>query len=499
MHDVPGGATPMSAGPGAPTQLIPGTFRPGSAARTITPSTAGYAIAPQAAPWTTVADYPIPVFDNAMAAGDGGAVYSVGGVSSNGAVLARAYSYDPDAAAWTRLPDMQVGREAPHAAVLDGKLYVAGGWQDDGSATPSMEVYDPATGTWSTGPSMPTGIAGGAVAVLDNRMFVVGGCTDSITCDTAAVEAFDPVADRWEPVAAYPQPVSAEGCGAIAGKLYCAGGYSDAAGGIRDGYVYDPATNHWSQTAGMPYGDQFSAAYSAADGRLLMVGGVIRNGGLITNQGWAYDPASNTWSSLPNANTVAWRAAGACGFYKVGGIGLTALASAEMLPGYGDCASAADVSWLTFSPSGGQVLQPGAQVTITVKLSTATLTQPGVYQAALSLSEDTPYPFTTVPITMTVDPPGSWGRLTGTITGTTCTGATVPLAGATVSVTGHRQTFTLKTASDGSYQLWLDAANSPLDLVAGKDGWAPNGASNVRLAKGKTTTADISLSPSPPC
>jgi N-acetylneuraminic acid mutarotase len=499
MHDVPGGATPMSVGPGAPTQLIRGTFKAGPAARTVTPSTANYAISPQAAPWATVADYPIAVVDNAMAAGDGGAIYSAGGFSNNGAILARAYRYDPDAAAWTRLPDMSVTRDYPQAAFLDGKLYVAGGFATDTDLTASMEVYDPATNTWSDGPDMPTAVAAAGVAVLDDRMYVVGGCVGANNCGTDTVQVFDPVTSKWQTAASYPKPVNLEGCGSISGRLYCAGGTSDRYGPSRDGWAYDPATDHWSQIAGMPDGNQFAAAYSAADGRLLMVGGVIDGGGLITNQGWAYDPASNTWSSLPNANTVAWRAAGACGFYKVGGAGLTALANAEILPGYSDCATAADVSWLTFAPSDGQLLQPGAQVTITVTLSTAPLTQPGVYQAALSLSEDTPYPYSTVPITMTVDPPGSWGKLAGTITGTTCTGATVPLAGAAVSITGQRQTFTLKTAADGTYQLWLDATNSPLDIVASKDGWAPSGASNVRLAKGKTTTADITLSPSPPC
>jgi hypothetical protein len=68
-----------------------------------------------------------------------------------------------------------------------------------------------------------------------------------------------------------------------------------------------------------------------------------------------------------------------------------------------------------------------------------------------------------------------------------------------VCVTGRQQAFTLKTAADGTYALWLDNGNAPLGIVAGKDGWTPTGASDVRLAKGKTTTVDFALQPSPPC
>ena len=404
--------------------------------------------------------------------------------------------------AWTRLADMPAGRDYPQAAFLDGKLYVAGGWDtSDSGLTDTMEVYDPATDTWSAGPKLPTAVAAAGVAVLDNRMYVIGGCPSFNNCGTAAVQVYDPALDRWEQAASYPQPVSFEGCGAIAGKLYCAGGTGDQTGATRNGYVYDPGTDTWSPIAGLPAGDQWAAASTAAGGKLLLVGGVIDGSSLITNQGWAYDPVANAWSQLPNANTIAWRAAGACGFYKVGGAGLVpALSNAEMLPGYGDCATAGTVSWLAVKPAQATTLAPGATLTATVSLDASRgIDQPGTYYAGLSLSEDTPYPFTSIPVTMTVNPPSSWGKLAGTVSGVTCAGATIALGGATISVTGTTQTFTLKTDAAGSYQLWLDVANNPLSLVVGKNGWAPTGRSRVKLVKGKTTTVDFTLQPVPAC
>jgi N-acetylneuraminic acid mutarotase len=433
---------------------------------------------------------------------DGGVLYSAAGVSSDGqsytAPLTRLYRYDPDTGAWTRRADMTLGRDYPQAAFLDGKLYVAGGWLANGDVSATTEVYDPATDTWTFGPDMPTGVAAAAVAVLDNRMYVVGGCTTD-ACGTTTVQVYDPAGTGWETAAAYPEPVSFEGCGTITAKLYCAGGTSDAHGASRNVYAYDPGTDRWTQVAGMPYGDQWAAAYSAADGKLLMIGGVIDHSSLMTNQGWAYDPGTDSWASLPNANTVSWRSAGACGFYKVGGAALTpALVNAEVLPSFGDCASAGNVSWLTATPGGARTLQAGEKLTVTVTLD-AGVDQPGAYTAALSLSEDTPYPYPIVPVTITVTPPKSWGKIAGTVTGTSCTGASVPLSGATVSIEGQQQAFTLKTATDGTYQPWLDAGNSPLDITVGKNGWAPAGQTGVRLAKGRTTTADFVLTPAPPC
>ncbi|HEY7047449.1 MAG TPA: carboxypeptidase regulatory-like domain-containing protein [Jatrophihabitantaceae bacterium] len=505
LHDVPGGVTAFGAQTGPATQQVPGTYRPGPASRTLTAATHTDAATPQAAPWQTAADFPIPITDNALAADDG-TVYSAGGVSSTGqstsAPLPRVYRYDPDAAAWTRLADLQVARDFPQAAFLDGRLYVAGGWDSTGGVTGKVEVYDPASNTWAFGPDLPTPVAAGSVAVLDNRMYVIGGCTADGVCGSTAVQVYDPDANRWEPAAAYPQPVAMQGCGTIAGRVYCAGGISDQLGPSRDGWAYDPTHDRWTQIAGMPYGSQYAAASAAAGGRLLMVGGVIDGGRLLTNQGWAYDPATDSWTSLPNANTVAWRAAGVCGFYKVGGSALQpALVNAEVLPGFGDCATAGNVSWLSAAPGGSRTLAPGTSATITVTLDAAAtgVDQPGTYSAGLTLSEDTPYPFAAVPVTMTVQAPASWGELTGTVTGTTCTGAVVRLDAATITVSGRHQAFTLKTAADGTYQLWLDAANSPLSLVVGMNGWTPTGKSGIRLRKGQTATADVTLTPSPAC
>src|SRR5262249_37308269 len=138
------------------------------------------------------------------------------------------------------------------------------------------------------------------------------------TCGETSVQVYSPATDTWTSAAPYPIPVAALGCGAIGGKLYCAGGVSDLSGSTAAAYSYDPRANAWSQIASMPI-DMWGGSDSAAGGQLLISGGATSNSTVITNQGFSYDPAAGTWSALPNAPTVAYRGAGACGFYRIGG------------------------------------------------------------------------------------------------------------------------------------------------------------------------------------
>ncbi|MGW7529975.1 hypothetical protein [Streptomyces sp. NPDC054783] len=77
---------------------------------------------------------------------------------------------------------------------------------------------------------------------------------------------------------------------------------------------------------------------------------------MITNQGFGDDPASDTWTPIPNSNNALYRGGGACGFYKIGGIGKDSFgdflpqASAEVLPGMADCGDTNDTSWLALTP-----------------------------------------------------------------------------------------------------------------------------------------------------
>jgi hypothetical protein len=338
-------------------------------------------------------------------------------------------------------------------------------------------------------------LSASGAAVLNGKLYVVGGCTGS-ACGMTNVQVYDPTTNAWSSAAPYPIADAWLSCGAISGSLFCAGGTTDA-GSNTHTYQYDPASNSWSPRAEMPI-DLWGSAYVAANGMLLISGGVTDNGASITNQGFAYDPGADTWTALPNSNQAVYRGASACGFYQIGGSpgGLFSppVATSQVLPGFADCADVADVPWLSESAT-TVTIDAGATTTVTVTLNAAdaTVTQPGTYTAKLVFGSDTPYPVSPMDVSMTVNPPKTWGKIAGKVT-SAVDGS--PIAGATVQIDTWAASYTLKTDRDGNYALWLDQRNNPLQLIAAKDGYQPQTV-KVKIQKGTTTTQNFVLKKAP--
>ncbi|MEU1370769.1 carboxypeptidase regulatory-like domain-containing protein [Streptomyces sp. NPDC005803] len=435
--------------------------------------------------WQTVADLPDAIMDNAVVA-DGGKIYSAFGY--DGADDTRSlYSYDA-ASGWNRLADAADTREAPARGFIGGKLYAVGGWGANGAPDAKLEIYDPASNTWTTGAPSPAPLAGSGSAVLNGKLYSVGGCTT--TCGSGSVTVYDPADNSWSTAANYPENVAWQSCGAISGLLYCSGG-TTSAGELQSAYVYDPAADSWSALPDMPE-PLWASSSTAANGLLLISSGV--SDGALTNAGYAYDPAAGTWSSLPNADVATYRGGGAPGFYKVGGANApsTPSTAVELLAGY-DQTSGSDVSWLSLDPSEVK-LAPGDSVSVAVAVNASVdeITQPGEFTAQIGISANTPYPVASVPVTMTVAPPNTWGKITGTVLGKSSTGTTAPLKGATVQIDSWASSYTLITDKDGHYALWLDARNNPLTVIVAKDGYAPTVAT-VKVVKKGTVTTDFTL------
>ncbi|MEV7238745.1 kelch repeat-containing protein [Streptomyces sp. NPDC051020] len=432
--------------------------------------------------------------DNGVATLDG-KVYSVGGTDGK-TDYKNAYVYDPFAQAWSALPNMSITRTAPQVAAYGGKLYVFGGWDPYGRPVAKTEIYDPATGAWSIGADTPKPYAGAAVTVLGGKIYIVGGCTYD-GCGSTDVQAYDPASDTWSSGTAYPEPISWLGCGAIANKLYCAGG-ATSAGTTKHAYSYDPSSHSWTAVADLPI-DLWGMGYSTADGKFLVSGGVTDSFTTITNQGFTYDPGSDTWTALPNSNNALYRGGSACGFYKIGGspAGWDAAKNSELLPGYDQCVG---IPWLSVDKT-EVTIQPGesADVTVSFDANVAEITQPGTFTAQLTVSAKTPYgAIPSVPVALTVNPPRTWGKITGTVTGVDCNGTPKPLTGATVQITSKTASYTLRTDRNGQYVLWLDVSNNPLTVIAAKDGWASETRS-VKFKQGMATMADFSLKPDRTC
>ncbi len=494
IAEAPGGFTQQTAGGAAVhnVRATPQALSMKAAAakgkKAATPKDAN----PSAAPWTGLPNYPTAVQDNLVVAGNGKLYSEFGYTGSDD--TADLYAYDPTAGSWSKLGTSPAGtREAPAGAFLNGKIYASGGWGASGAPLGVTSIYDTASNSWSTGASMPTPYAGSGHALLGGKLYVVGGCTAS-ACGAQDVQVYDIAGNSWTKAANYPEKTSWLSCGGIGGVLYCAGGNTGSATSKKT-YAYTPSSDSWTAVADLP-NDFWGAGYAAANGKLVVSGGVVSGSTTVTNTGYAYDPGANAWTALPNSNTSLYRTGSALGFYKIGGNPggqfVPPVATAEVLPGY-DQGDNQDVSWLSESATSG-TLAPGKSATIAVTLdaSVQEITQPGTLTAGLAVNGNTPYGNAAVPVSLTVKPPTTWGKVTGKVTVKDASGNLVALAGATVEVDSWTASYTLKTDAQGNYGLWLDYRNNPLTLIVAKDGFRPQ-TTTVSIKQGQVTTKNFTL------
>ena len=473
---------------GAPLQRIQAETSFASKLTGKAPVPAKPTTAPNADPWTDIADYPAAVMDNRVVSLDG-KVYSLGG-SSGSASTAKNYVYDPIAQSWSPIADLPGARNALSAGVIDGKIVATGGWAPN--PAPETWVYDPGANTWTAKANNPVPRSAAGQAVVDGKLYAIGGCTTS-ACTPMSNSAvrYDLATNTWETLPNYPVSVAFASCGGIEGVVYCTGGNNGSAA-VKSSYKFDPGNNTWTAIADAPQ-DSWASSFAVANGKLLVVGGVLA--GTITNGGFSYDPASNAWSALPNANAARYRGGAACGFYKIGGsiTNFSAAPDSEALPGLEECAeAAADVSWMSLDKTSA-TLAPGAQTTVKVTM-TANVDQPGKYTGSVAIKENTPYSVDPIGLTMNALPPTTWGKLLGTVTGTSCQGDSAPIAGATVQVDSWASSFTFTTDTAGQYAYWMDRRNNPLTMIVAKDGWKPQ-TRQSRISVTDPAVEDFDLKP----
>ncbi|WP_326820742.1 S8 family serine peptidase [Streptosporangium sp. NBC_01756] len=455
---------------GAPPRRVEVTgISPGPVTRPAAGEETGPRSGAAAAPWTTIADYPTTIRDNAAGYHDG-RVYSFGGSLRGEAATPASYVYDPIATSWTRLADMPDARQKPASAFVDGRFYVVAGWGSQGTPAATTLVYDPETDGWSTGADNPHPWGAVGSAVLDGKIYSVGGCAGECQSATDQVTVYDVASDSFTAAAPYPEPVSWPSCGGVDGKVVCAGGLAAGPHGTQHAYAYDPGRNSWTRAADLPL-DLWASSYAVANGTLVVAGGVAKAGSTVTNETFAYDADTDTWTALPNSGYALWRGAAACGFYKIGGgDGPRVLPFNEMLPGYGGCDPAGTgVPWLSVHPQRG-TLAPGRSVKITLTLDARQVTQPGTYEAMLTVREDTPYKAPSVGVTLKAEAPWSWARLSGQVLSEACDGKATPLAGATVTIRRGRDSWTLGTDADGRYAGWIQGGLLRAEVTVTADG-----------------------------
>lgn len=228
-------------------------------------------------------------------------IYYVGGTDTT-TYYDKALTYDPAANAWDSAQISLLTGTAIFAFAFDadvGKIGIFAGESHDshGSfAVPQTQILDTATNTVSEGalfPS-PTGRVHTAGACVGGKMYVIGGWY----LLWSLVDVYDPSADTWyEPTPKLPDlgyaGLSVESVG---GKVYAlnGGGYS----GVNDKvYVLDPAGGGWTATNGVNPKPRYYGTSDVYDGKIIYADGLDDNDHLGCDT-YLYDPATDTFSDL---------------------------------------------------------------------------------------------------------------------------------------------------------------------------------------------------------
>ncbi len=122
----------------------------------------------------------------------------------------------------------------------------------------------------------------------------------------------------WQTVTSFPNP-GVQGAQATASGtlVYLAGGYSFLTGlDVNNFRSYDPATDTWTNLVPVPDSKVTvaSAVYSPVNNKVYIFGGESVATSTVTNTTWIYDVATNTWSQGANMPDV--RAFMASGYYN---------------------------------------------------------------------------------------------------------------------------------------------------------------------------------------
>jgi hypothetical protein len=157
-----------------------------------------------------------------------------------------------------------------------------------------------------------------------------------------------------------------------------------------------------------------------------------------------------------------------------------------------------DVPWISTAPVTATVAPSGAQV-VNVTVDSAAVV-PGIYRAALKFNNDTPYQLPSLPVTMTVTVPPTWGKLTGNVaTLGYCDASPTALQNVTVTIQSASNTWNVTTDNNGDYSQWIDVSNNPLTVTVAPAGYASGQAAGVSVIAQGATTQDFTLRWLQPC
>ena len=235
---------------------------------------------------------------NVLIAGGSGPCTPSGCMNENTAEI-----YNPGTGTFTSTGNMLISGSEQTAALLpNGKLLFVGGLAI-GEPTATAEVYDPSSGTFSQTGNLNTPRNLTTATTLPNGTVLIAGGV-SLTNYPTAAEIYDPSSGTFAMTGSMHEPriyttatLLSDGSVVIAG-----GGYFVA---VASTEFYNPSTGVFtSHDTFMNVDRTNQASTQLADGRILITGGFVNNGGFgLTATAEILDPASSQFTLTGSMTT----------------------------------------------------------------------------------------------------------------------------------------------------------------------------------------------------
>jgi len=201
-------------------------------------------------------------------------------------------------------PDVRVNA---NGAVWADHFYLVGGRYGGGDIFNNLWSYSPIEDEWVELADVPSDLSSSCVVAYDGKIYSLGGLTDDPYLDEMdEVYIYDIATDTWSQGADAPVKLYQPTCAQIDGKIYMAGGRGEesdptaATINLDTLYIYNIATDAWSQGADMP--DTNNGARPALyNGDLYLLGGWQKD--IV----YKYVPGTDTWSTMTSIPVTAFK------------------------------------------------------------------------------------------------------------------------------------------------------------------------------------------------
>lgn len=192
---------------------------------------------------------------------------------------------------WEPLPPSSEARQEVSYVQVGSLFYLAGG-------STLHEAYDPVARTWSVLEPLPQNLDHIQGVTVGGLIYYLGGNVGgNLREETDTVYIYDPATDSFSQGAPLPEGRGAGGVAVFENKIYYAGGLSDFEA-QPSFYVYDPAADTWAELPEMPHvRDHFHAA--VLDGVFYAIGGREARINATLPFVDAFDFETQTWTTLP--------------------------------------------------------------------------------------------------------------------------------------------------------------------------------------------------------